>query len=66
MGPATEEVISSNLTSRGFASQGHVHCMDVMQALIALPGNYDLVLLDPPYGMSGLDDLMKKSLPSRD
>ena len=54
------EVISSNLTSTGFASQGHVHCMDVMQALIALPGNYDLVLLDPPYGMSGLDDLIEK------
>ena len=54
------EVISSNLTSTGFASKGHVHCMDVMQALIALPGNYDLVLLDPPYGMSGLDDLIEK------
>ncbi len=34
--------------------------MDVIQALIALPGNYDLVLLDPPYGMSGLDDLIEK------
>ena len=54
------EVISSNLKSTGFASQCHVHCMDVTQALLSLPGNYDLVLLDPPYGMSGLDDLIEK------
>ena len=26
------EVISSNLKSTGFASQGHVNCMDVIQA----------------------------------
>ena len=54
------KVISSNLKSTGFASQSHVHCMDVMQALLSLPGNYDLVLLDPPYGMSGLDDLIER------
>ena len=54
------EVISSNLKSTGFASQSHVHCMDVMQALLSLPGNYDLVLLDPPYGMGGLDDLIER------
>ncbi|GIT45318.1 MAG: methyltransferase [Chloroflexota bacterium] len=54
------EVISSNLKSTGFASQGHVHCMDVVQALLSLSGDYDLVLLDPPYSMGGLDDLMEK------
>ena len=54
------EVISSNLKSTGFASQSNVHCMDVIQALISLPGNYDLVLLDPPYGMGELDDLIER------
>ena len=53
-------VISSNLESTGFASQGHVHRTDVLQALRTLPGHYDLVLLDPPYKMGGLDSLLEK------
>ena len=53
-------VISSNLKSTGLASRSHVHCMDVMEALLSLSGNYDLVLLDPPYGMGGLDELIDK------
>ncbi len=53
-------VITSNLESTGFRSQGHVHRLDVLQALQTLPGRYDLVLLDPPYKMGGLDSLLEK------
>ena len=53
-------VISRNLETTGFASQSHVHRTDVLQALQTLPGHYDLVLLDPPYKMGGLDNLMEK------
>jgi 16S rRNA (guanine966-N2)-methyltransferase len=53
-------VISRNLETTGFASQSHVHRTDVLQALQTLPGRYDLVLMDPPYKMSGLDSLMEK------
>ena len=53
-------VISRNLETTGFASQSHVHRADVLQALQTLPGRYDLVLLDPPYKMGGLDSLMEK------
>ncbi|MCH2511049.1 MAG: 16S rRNA (guanine(966)-N(2))-methyltransferase RsmD [Chloroflexi bacterium] len=53
-------VITSNLESTGFSSQGHVHRLDVLQALQTLPGRYDLVLLDPPYKMGGLDSLLEK------
>ena len=53
-------VIISNLETTGFSSRSHVHRMDVMQALLTLPGNYDLVLLDPPYKMGGLDGLLEK------
>ena len=53
-------VITSNLKTTGFASQSHVHCMDVMQSLFTLRGSYDLVLLDPPYKMGGLDGLLDK------
>ena len=53
-------VITSNLESTGFSSQGNVHRLDVLQALQTLPGHYDLVLLDPPYKMGGLDSLLEK------
>jgi len=53
-------VITSNLETTGFTSQSSVHRMDVMQALLTLPGNYNLVLLDPPYKMGGLDGLLEK------
>ena len=53
-------VITSNLESTGFSSQGNVHRLDVLQALQTLPGAYDLVLLDPPYKMGGLDSLLEK------
>jgi len=53
-------VITSNLESTGFSSQAHVHRLDVLQALQTLPGRYDLVLLDPPYKMGRLDNLLDK------
>ncbi|MQF95404.1 MAG: 16S rRNA (guanine(966)-N(2))-methyltransferase RsmD [SAR202 cluster bacterium] len=52
-------VITGNLETTGFSAQGSVHRTDVLQALQTLPGNYDLVLLDPPYKMGGLDSLME-------
>ncbi len=53
-------VITSNLETTGLTSQGHVHRLDVLQALQTLPGAYDLVLMDPPYKMGGLDSLLEK------
>ena len=53
-------VITSNLETTGFTSRAKVRCLDVFQALRTLPGNYDLVLMDPPYKMRNLDDLMEK------
>lgn len=53
-------VITNNLETTGLAAQGNVHRIDVLQAIQTLPGRYDLVLLDPPYKMGGLDGLMEK------
>ena len=53
-------VITSNLETTGLTSRGRVHRLDVLQALQSLPGAYDLVLLDPPYKMGGLDNLLEK------
>ena len=53
-------VISSNLETTGFTSQGRVHRVDALQAIRTLPGGYGLVLLDPPYKMGGLDSLLER------
>ena len=53
-------VITSNLETTGFSSNGRVHQVDVLKAIQNLPGGFDLVLLDPPYKMGNLDDLMEK------
>ena len=53
-------VITANLEATGFTSQAKVHRLDVFQAIESLPGNYDLVLLDPPYKMGGLEGLLEK------
>ncbi len=53
-------VITSNLETTGFTSQGCVHREDALKAIETLPGRYNLVLLDPPYQMGGLDCLLAK------
>ena len=53
-------VITSNLESTGLTAKAKVHRLDVFQALQTLPGNYDLALMDPPYKMGNLDNLMEQ------
>ncbi len=47
-------VIKENLKRTGFASQAKVYCCSVNKALSMLSGEYDVVLLDPPYSDSSL------------
>ena len=51
-------VIRSNLEVTGFNSIARVHCSDVNRSLSKLEGRYDLVLLDPPYALQGLDGVV--------
>ena len=51
-------VIRSNLKTTGFDSIARIHCSDVNRKLTTLDGQYQLVLLDPPYAMQGLDELL--------
>ncbi len=52
-------VIGENLAAAGFSDMARVHCADVYRMLGALNGGYQLVLLDPPYQMTGLDQLLE-------
>lgn len=52
------EVIRANLKHTGFDQQAGVFCGEVKRSLHALPGAYSLVLLDPPYRMRNLDEVL--------
>ena len=50
--------IRENLASTGFADQARVYYMDVDKALKLLEGRYRLVLMDPPYKLTSLDEVL--------
>ena len=52
--------IEDNLTRTGFQEKSKVHCGDSGKLLEALRGPYSLVLLDPPYKMNGLINIVEK------
>ncbi len=54
------EVIRSNLEHAGFSQRSRVYCGGVIRTLQALPGSYSLVVLDPPYKMPNLAQVLEK------
>ena len=54
------QVIRSNLEATGFGSIARVHCSEVDRSLTILDGQYQLVLLDPPYAIQSLDELLER------
>lgn len=56
--PRNCSVIKDNLEKTGFKERSHVYCCSVKRALEFLEGDYDLVLMDPPYAMPGLEGLV--------
>ncbi|MCH8106784.1 MAG: 16S rRNA (guanine(966)-N(2))-methyltransferase RsmD [Chloroflexi bacterium] len=53
-------VIQTNLDNTGFGSRGRVHCALVEGSLDNLAGPYQLVLLDPPYRLQTLGEVLEK------
>jgi 16S rRNA (guanine(966)-N(2))-methyltransferase RsmD len=53
------EIIRRNLKHTGFEASSRTLCMPVERALPLLEGSFSLVLLDPPYALSGLHDIMQ-------
>jgi len=54
--------IRENLRVTGFTDKAQVYCMDVDKALLVLlehnAGRYGLVLMDPPYKLTSLDEVL--------
>jgi 16S rRNA G966 N2-methylase RsmD len=53
-------VIQTNLDNTGFGSRGKVHNALVEGSLGNLAGPYQLVLLDPPYSLQTLGEILEK------
>ena len=50
--------IKENLATIGFAQRALVYRMDAEKALTVLEGHYQLVLMDPPYKLTSLDEVL--------
>ena len=53
-------VIQANLEHTGFQDRARVFCGTVGSTLSQLEGHYQLVLMDPPYRMEGLDTVVEE------
>lgn len=51
--------LRENLTATGFREMAQVYCLDTFKALSTLGAKYHLVLMDPPYKLSSLDELLE-------
>jgi 16S rRNA (guanine966-N2)-methyltransferase len=56
----TRQVLTENLRRTGFAGKARVHPVRVESALSTLREPYDLILLDPPYAESALDEVLER------
>ena len=54
------EVIRTNLEHTGFNQRAKVYCGEASRTLGVLPGSYALVILDPPYKMPNLAQVLEK------
>ena len=53
-------IIRSNLENTGFSHQSKVYQADATKALDSLDGPYQLILLDPPYVLQNIGEVLEK------
>lgn len=53
-------VLRSNLERLGFSHRARLYTGDVERQLKRLPGGYDLIFLDPPYGDPSLETVLQQ------
>jgi 16S rRNA (guanine(966)-N(2))-methyltransferase RsmD len=54
------EQLRRRLCKEGLAEKGKVHCLRVEKALGVLEGPYDVAMMDPPYEMRGIEEIVGK------
>ena len=51
-------LLRRSLANMGFSGQSKVHCMKVEKALKSINGFYDIILMDPPYSLGPIHDIL--------
>jgi 16S rRNA (guanine(966)-N(2))-methyltransferase RsmD len=52
------EQLRRRLSRDGLTEKGKVYCLRVERALAVLEGPYDVVMMDPPYEMPGIEEVV--------
>jgi 16S rRNA (guanine966-N2)-methyltransferase len=58
-------IIKQNLATTGLADRARLYCCDVSKALSFLDKEYNIVLMDPPYGNTAIGDVIAQLMTSR-
>ncbi|MBF8266861.1 MAG: rsmD [Dehalococcoidia bacterium] len=53
-------LLRETLNSLGFSDRARVHCMKVERAIESLDGSYNLILMDPPYTLGPVHDILDR------
>ncbi|MCL0032012.1 16S rRNA (guanine(966)-N(2))-methyltransferase RsmD [Dehalococcoidia bacterium] len=51
-------LLRRSLANMGFSTQSKVHCMKVEKALTSIDNSYDIILMDPPYSLGPIHDIL--------
>ncbi|MFH1382965.1 MAG: 16S rRNA (guanine(966)-N(2))-methyltransferase RsmD [Chloroflexota bacterium] len=58
-------IIKENLENTRLAEQAHVYCSNVTKALSFLDKEYSIILIDPPYADTSIDNLLEQLAASK-
>jgi 16S rRNA (guanine966-N2)-methyltransferase len=58
-------IIKENLENTKLAAQAHVYCCNVVKAISFLEKEYDIILMDPPYGNRAIGEVITQLAASK-
>jgi 16S rRNA (guanine966-N2)-methyltransferase len=63
--PRCCSIIKQNLERTKLAERAHIHCRSVARALTFLEGEYDIIVMDPPYADETIDKTIQQLATSK-
>jgi 16S rRNA (guanine(966)-N(2))-methyltransferase RsmD len=54
------DTIKQNLVATGLVEKSHVYCLEVEKAISLLEGEYDIIIMDPPYANRAIGETIVK------
>jgi len=63
--PRCCDIIRENLEKAKLAEQAHIYCCSVVKAFSFLDKEYNIILIDPPYADSSIDNILEQIASSK-